>query len=410
MRNWAGNITFGAARVHRPRSVAEAAAIVAGADRVRVLGTGHSFNRIADTDGDLLRLDALPHRVAVDPESSTVDITGGMRYAEVAAALHAQGYALGNLASLPHISVAGAVATGTHGSGLGNPSLAAAVRGLSMIGPDGETRWYDGDPAGAVVSLGALGVVVGLRLAVEPTYDVAQRVVDDVPLAAVAADPGAVFGAGYSVSVFTGWRGTAMVWVKRRLDTDPAVRLGDRWLGGRPADGPRHPIAGMAPDSTTTQLDVPGPWHERLPHFAPGYTPSAGDELQSELLLPYECAGAAIDALAAVGDRIAPALAVCEIRVVAADSLWLSPAYGRDSLALHFTWRPDRTVIDPALSIVEGALAPFGPRPHWAKLTTMPPRRIVATYPRAADFAALLRHADPAGKFRNRFVSDLFPV
>jgi xylitol oxidase len=382
---------------------------VAGAEAVRVLGTGHSFNRIADTDGDLIRLDALPHRVAVDPGSSTVDITGGMRYAEVAAALHARGYALGNLASLPHISVAGAVATGTHGSGVGRPSLAAAVRGLSIIGPDGETRWYDGDLDAAVVSLGALGVVVRLRLAVEPAYDVAQRVYDDVPLAAVAADPDAVFGAGYSVSVFTDWRGTAAVWVKRRLDRDGA-RLGPRWLGGRIADGPRHPIAGMAPDNTTTQLDTPGPWYERLPHFHPGYTPSAGHELQSELLLPAEHAGAAIDALAAVGHRIAPALAVSEVRVVAADRLWLSPAYGRDSLAVHFTWRPDRTVVEPALAVVEGALAAFDPRPHWAKRTTMAPKQIVAGYPRAADFAALLRDTDPAGKFRNRFVSDLFPL
>lgn len=411
MRNWAGNIAFGAARVHRPASVAQLQEIVAAAERVRVLGSGHSFNRIADTDGDLVRVDALPPSVVVDPESSTVDIAAGMRYAEVAAALQAQGYALANMASLPHISVAGSCATGTHGSGSTNQGLAAAVTAQRIVGPDGElVEWRRGDDGfdGTVVALGALGVVVGMTLVVEPAYQVAQWVYDGVPLDRVVADFDELFAAAYSVSAFTDWRdGTATVWRKHR--TDRSVRPAQTWLGGRLADGPRHPIAGMPTENATQQLGVVGPWHERLPHFRPEFTPSNGTELQSELLLPRAAAGEAIAALRSLGDRFAPVLQVSEIRTIAGDRSWLSPAYGRDTVAFHFTWTQDTPAVLSVIADMEKLLNPLGARAHWGKLTATPPDEIVDRYERAADFAALRRAADPAGKFRNAYVAGFFP-
>jgi xylitol oxidase len=414
LRNWAGNVTFGAARVHRPASEAELSRTVASAEKVRVLGSGHSFNHIADTDGDLVLLDGLARRVRVSEDRDTVTVSAGMRYAEVASALQERGLALANLASLPHISVAGSCATGTHGSGDSLRGLGTAVTGIELIGPDGTRTTLDraSDPdrfPGAVVNLGALGVVVGMTLAVEPAFDVAQWVYDDVPLDRIAEDFDTVFGAAYSVSAFTDWRAeTATVWLKRRTDRLPTGAPGDRWMGGLLADGPRHPVPGMPPSSCTEQLGVPGPWHERLPHFRPEFTPSNGEELQSELLLPREAAADAMAALRALGDRIAPVLLVSEIRTVAADDLWLSPSHGRASLALHFTWvrRPDDVL--PVIGAIEERLLPLGARPHWGKLTTAAPRTVAALYERAPDFQRLRQELDPAGKFSNGFVTELF--
>ncbi|WP_280521073.1 FAD-binding protein [Streptacidiphilus jiangxiensis] len=415
MRNWAGNVVFGATRIHRPRSVDEARQVVATADQVKVLGSGHSFNRIADTAGDLVLLDELPRRLEVSAGQGTITVTGGIRYAELARELQARGLALANLASLPHISVAGSCATGTHGSGDGLQGLASAVSAVRLITSDGElldlTRADDPDRfAGAVVGLGALGVVVDLTLTVEPAFEVAQWVYDDVPLDRIADGFDEVFGAAYSVSAFTNWSDdTASVWVKRRTDREDRAHPGGRWLDGRLADGPRHPVPGMSPRHCTEQLGVPGPWHERLPHFRPDFTPSAGEELQSELLLPREAAPEAVAAMRALGPRIAPLLLTSEIRTVAADDLWLSPAYGRDCVAVHCTWRPATEEVRQAVALIEAELLPLGGRPHWGKLFELRPEAVGALYERGEDFRRLAAALDPRSAFRNPFVEAAFP-
>ncbi|MEU7364842.1 FAD-binding protein [Streptomyces hygroscopicus] len=414
--NWAGNITFSAARLHHPDTADELRRIVGSADRVRVLGTGHSFNRIADTDGDLVSLDRLPHRVEIDPGKRTATVAAGMRYAQVAQALHAEGFALANLASLPHITVAGACATATHGSGSTQRCLAAAVAGLEIVGPGGElTRiTRDDDPDrlnGAVVGLGGLGVVTAMTLDIEPAYDVAQWVWTGLPLDRLDDSFEEIFGAAYSVSVFTDWRsGEGVVWLKCRTDLPGPPAPEEPWLGARPADRHHHPVPAMPPLHCTEQLGAPGPWHERLPHFRPDFTPSNGDELQSELLLPREAASAAFAALRGLGERIAPVVQVSEVRTVAADELWLSPAYGRDSVAFHFTWVPDHEAVMEVVAAMEEELLPLGARPHWGKLTSATPERILSSYDRAADFARLLAGHDPAGKFRNAYLEGYFPT
>lgn len=411
LENWGGNVIFRAVRLHRPGSVDELRRIVASSRRVRALGSGHSFSRVADTTHDLVRLDRLPGTVEIDAAGSTATVGAGMSYAEVAAELHRAGFALANLASLPHISVGGACATGTHGSGDAQRCLAASVAALELVGPYGDlverSRDVDGDTfAGSVVALGALGIVTRLRLHIEPAYEVAQRVRLGVALDEVADRLDEVFGAAYSVSVFTDWRsGEASVWLKSRTD-----RPGPGWAGGRPAGRQLHPVPGLPAGSCTEQLGVAGPWHERLPHFRPELTPSTGRELQSELYLPR---GAAPDAFAAVrdiGHLVAPVLQVAEIRTVAADDLWLSPAYGRDCVTLHFTWVRDVAAMLPVLAAVEERLLPLGARPHWGKLTTADPQEAIGRYPRGDRFARLAAECDPDGKFRNAFVDSLFPV
>ncbi|MFA1540824.1 FAD-binding protein [Actinomadura monticuli] len=406
--NWAGNVVYGAVRTHRPESVDELRRVVAGSRRIRALGSGHSFSLVADTAGELVRLDGLPPVVEIDAARSSARVAAGMRYADVAAELHGNGFALPNMASLPHISVAGSCATGTHGSGDGLRCLSASVGALELVGPDGdllELRRGDEGFPGAVVALGALGVVTRLTLDVEPAYEVAQNVRVGVPLDDVAARFDEIFGAAYSVSAFTDWRsGEAAVWLKCRTD-GPAPA----WGGGRAAPGPVHPVPGMDPDACTVQLGSAGPWHERLPHFRPELTPSAGKELQSEWFLPREAAAEAMAEVRALAGRVAPVLHVSEIRTVRGDDLWLSPAYGRDSVTLHFTWHDDLVRVLPVVAGLQERLAPLGARPHWGKVGTAPAPEVIAAYERAPDFARLARELDPAGKFRNPFVDALFP-
>lgn len=412
LTTWAGNRTYAAARVHEPRTVEEVQEVVAGARRVRALGTRHCFNDLADTEHDLVRLDALDPDVRVDAAARTVTVAAGTRYGTLARALHAQGWALHNLASLPHISVAGAVATATHGSGDRSRNLAAAVAGLDLVTADGSLRRLtraDPDLAGAVVGLGALGVVVRVTLDVEPTYDVAQEVHTDLPWEAVAEHLDEITGSADSVSLFTDWTGPAVnqVWRKTRLAPGATHEPRADLFGARPATGPLHPLPGIDPVNCTQQLGVPGPWHERLPHFRLEFTPSNGDELQSEYLVPRERAVEAIAVLRALGPVVAPLLQVAEIRTVAADDLWLSSAYGGDRVGLHFTWLPRQPEVEAVLPRIEAALAPLGARPHWGKLFAsvgVPGSDPRDLYPRLDDFRALAARLDPEGTFRNAFV------
>jgi alditol oxidase len=405
--NWAGNVTFRAAAVHRPASVPELQRLIASSARIRALGTAHSFSLVADTDGDLVTLAGLPPAVDVDTAAAAVRVSAGLRYSDIAPRLHAAGLALANLASLPHISVAGAVATGTHGSGDANQSLAAAVSALELVTAGGDLLQVsrDADPGrfpGIVVALGACGVVTSLTLDAVPAFALRQWVYEDVPFAAVEAAFDDITPAAYSVSMFTDWRGERMtqVWLKR---AEPAEVPPARWHGGRLAGADLHPITGMPAGSCTPQLGRPGPWHERLPHFRPEFTPSAGEELQSEFLLGREHAADALTALSRVGATLAPAVQVSEIRTVAADDLWLSPAYGRDSVAFHFTWVPDAKAVAPALAAAQAALAPFEPRPHWGKLAVIPAADVAGRYPRMEDFRRLVAEFDGPGQFRNEY-------
>ncbi len=405
---WAGSYTYAAQRLVQPATLEELCELVAATHRVRALGSRHSFTDIADTTGTLVGLDALPTTIEVDPTAAVVRVTGGVRYGELATRLEAQGWALANLASLPHISVAGAVATGTHGSGVRNASLAAAVRALDVVGPDGAVRHLGADHddlAGSVVSLGALGVVVGLELAIEPTYLVRQEVRTGLSWRSVEDHLDDVLAAGYSASLFTRFdpEHVDQLWVKSRADEPP---LEEVWSTTAAAE-PLHMLVGAPTEALTEQGGVPGPWLHRLPHFRLEFTPSRGQELQSEYFVPRGHAVAALTALRRVAPAFTHLLQVTEVRAVAGDDLWLSGAEGGDVLALHFTWVLDVPAVRAVLPVVEEALRPFGVRPHWGKVFTMEAAEVRAAFPRLPDFVSLRDRVDPGRRFDNAFLQRL---
>lgn len=409
--NWAGNVIFGAARVHKPKSVDSLRQLVHGSRQIRALGCGHSFSGIADTTGDLVLLTGLPKALIIDPTRNTVTVASCMSYTELVEQLSRAGFALSNMASIPDISIAGACATGTHGSGDDQRVLAASLAAITLVVADGDLvelrRDLDRDTfRGSLVALGALGIVTQLTLDIEPAYEMSQRVHLSVPLEELRDRTDDVFSAGYSVSAFTDWcSGEASVWVKQRVD-----RPVSQWTVGRQAQQSVHPVPGMSPQLCTEQLGIVGSWHERLAHFRPKSALKAGNELQSEVFLPRNVAQRAITELREIGDLLAPVLLVSEIRTVRSDDLWLSPAYARDSLTFHFTWADDEPAVLSAVAAVEDRLAPLDPRPHWGKLTTLNPRELIASYERAPDFERLMVDCDPTFKFRNDFVDGLFPI
>jgi xylitol oxidase len=385
--------------------------LVVSRPRVRALGARHSFNAIADSPGELISLERFERVVAIDRQRRTVTVDAGIRYGDLCPELHRAGFALPNLASLPHLSVAGACATATHGSGDRNGNLATAVAALELVTADGTvvalSRERHGDDfRGAVVGLGGLGVVTHLTLDLVPTFELRQEVYEDLPLAQLDAHFDDLTASAHSVSLFTDWRAARFhqVWLKRRVTDGAALALDPERLGARPATGQRHPIPGLPAQNCTAQLGQPGPWHERLPHFRMEATPSSGAELQSEYLVPRRHAVAALRTIAGLRDRVAPLLQVSEVRTIAADDLWLSPCYGQACVGIHFTWVPDWPAVSALLLLLEEQLAPLEARLHWGKLFTMPPERLLALYPKLPDFRDLLRRYDPAGKFRNAFL------
>ncbi len=400
--NWAGYHEYRASTLHRPASVDELQDVVSRAPKIRALGSRHSFNDLADS-AELVSLEGLDPAIVIDDETDTVSFSAGLRYGELGVVLEEAGWALRNLASLPHISVAGAVATGTHGSGVANGTLSRAVSGLELVMASGELRSIgpvDAEFDGAVVSLGALGIVSRITLDIEPTFDVRQDVYSGLSWSSLLDNYESIVSRAYSTSIFTHWLGDTVgdVWLKSRMgDRKPPQEL----FGALLAAAERHPLPDAPTSSTTTQGGIPGPWIDRLPHFRMGFTPSNGNELQTEYIVPREHAITAIRAIRALRERIAPHLFISELRTMAADSLWLSGAYETDAVGIHFTWKFEPDAVLALLPIIEEALAPFNARPHWGKLFHSVRREL---YPRLGDFVSLAEEFDPSGKFRNDYL------
>ena len=409
-QNWAGNYTYRAERLYRPGSVEEVQELVIGLGKQKALGSRHCFNNIADSPENQISTANLNQLLSIDEDAMTVTVEAGARYGDFAEELHKRGYALHNLASLPHITVAGACATGTHGSGVRNGNLATPVVSLQLVKPDGSLVTIDRDhpdfPA-VVIGLGAFGIVTQLTLEVQPAFEVRQDIFNNLPLTSVVDNFDTIMSAGYSVSLFTDWldQNVSEIWIKRRVDED-AEDLGGEYYGALAATENMHPIAGLSNEAVSDQMGRPGPWYDRLPHFKMGFTPSAGKELQSEYFVPRENAVEALLAVEAMGAEINPHLLISEIRTIAADDFWMSPAYQRDSVAIHFTWKQEEEEVMALLPRIEQALAPFAVRPHWGKLFTINAATLRQRYPRMNDFVALTKQYDPEGKFRNMYLDN----
>jgi alditol oxidase len=409
LKNWAGNLEYSTSNIHYPTSVEEVQSLVKKYNQVKALGSRHCFNDIADSKFALIGMEKMNKVVSIDKSGGTVTIEGGMNYGQLCPYLESKGFALHNLASLPHISVAGACTTATHGSGVKNGNLSTSLKALEFVAADGSIhRLSEKDDAekfrGAVVGLGAIGIITKVTLALQPSFSMRQYVFEDLPLSELSANFAKIMSAGHSVSLFTDWQKNTVneVWVKLRSDEKFDGR--SEFFGARPATKNLHPIVELSAENCTEQMGVPGVWYERLPHFKMGFTPSSGKELQAEYFVPARNAVEAFMAIQRMGKQIGPHLFISEIRTIASDKFWLSPAYNEDMVAIHFTWKQDWPSVSKLLPQIEKELAPYNVKPHWGKLFTLPKSTLSARYQKMQDFARLVKEYDPQGKFVNDYL------
>ena len=411
LTNWAGNLRYSTGNVHYPNTIGEVQDVIKKSQKLTALGSRHSFNTIADNTENQVSLSHFNKVVSLDKLAGTVTVESGMKYGELAPYLHENGFALHNLASLPHISIAGAVATATHGSGIKNGNLSTAVLGIEFINAAGElvnlTKKNDGDKFnGAVVALGAFGVVTKLTLELQPTFNMKQVVYRNLAMSELEKNFNEIMGSGYSVSLFTDWKNKNIneVWVKSKVENEnDAAR--PELFGAKLSQQNLHPIETESAENCTDQMGVPGPWYERMPHFKMGFKPSAGKELQAEYFVPIEHAYEAMMIFEKLTEKITPHLFISEIRAIAADDFWMSPCHKKTCVALHTTWKQEVEAIMQLLPMLEEQLAPFEARPHWAKLFTMSPSVLRSRYEKLNDFKQLVSQYDPNGKFRNEFLA-----
>jgi xylitol oxidase len=404
MQNWSKNVEFNDRGYFQPESLIELQELVRSNQKIRARGTAHCFNEIANTSSYAINLAKMPKIIEVSAATNSVKVSSGLTYGELAPELHSQGWALNNLASLPHISIAGSISTGTHGSGIKNQNLANQVLSLDIVTAEGELRHIDRtNPAfnALVVGLGLGGIVYQYELKIEPTFEIRQVIYPEIPFDVLQRNFDQILGTAYSVSYFTDW-GSAQVgnlWCKFRDDEVIPESVG----GSAQADKKYHPIPSVDPVACTDQLGESGDWHQRLSHFKLEFTPSVGEEIQTEFFVDRKDAAAAIEAVSKLGEEITPLLWITELRTLAADDLWLSGAYQRDTLAIHFTWKKDLAIF-PVIERVEAALRPFNYRPHWGKVFTADGKYLSSVYPKMSEFKALVEALDPASKFENTFI------
>ena len=402
--NWAGNVRYGTNRWLNIESVDQLQEFVKKQNSLKALGSRHCFSRIADNVHQLISLRSMNRMLDIDETEKTVSVEAGITYSKLGPELDRQGYALHNLASLPDISVAGAIATATHGSGSKNGNLASAVAEIELVTADGElrtlSRQKDADEfLGAVVHLGALGIVTRVKLDIQPTFRVNEYTYQGLKKNILYEKFSQIMNSAYSVSLFTyrnkdGFANWPWATVRLKVQEEAGFEAKPELFGAR----------------LDARRNTTGSWWERLPHFAIGDVAAKGNELQTEYFVAMEHAVDAIKAVATLADRIQPLLHASELRTVAADKLWMSTCYEQQSLAIHFTWKPDQEGVANLLPEIEKRLAPFEARPHWGKLFFMGSKTLESRYDRLADFRRLVSRYDPEGKFGNAFLRNKLGV
>ena len=410
LKNWAGNLEYSTSKIDYPKSLEEVQQIVKKHSKLKVLGTRHCFNTIADSKYNFISLREMKKIVSLDANAKTVTVEGGIKYGELCPWLNDEGFALHNLASLPHISVAGAITTATHGSGVKNKNLCGPVEALEIVTADGDVINFskkDGEKFyAAVVGLGAIGVITKVTLNIQPTFMMRQWVYIKMPLQQIKEHFDEIVSSGYSVSLFTDWQNESIneVWIKSLVDDASNAEAKKDFFGAAPATKNVHPIIELPAENCTEQMGVPGTWYERLPHFKMGFTPSSGKELQAEYFVPHEHAVEAIQAIQKMGKEIGPHLFISEIRTIDADDFWMSTCYKQPSVTIHFTWKQEWNAVSKLLPAIEKELAPFNAKPHWGKLFTMSPSTLASRHQKMNDFKKVVAEFDSKGKFRNEFL------
>lgn len=406
MKNWSRNVEFQDLAYLQPSSLQELQEVIRENERIRVRGTAHCFNQIADTSAVSVNLSHMPEVIEIDGRVPSVTVSAGMTFGQLAPRLNQEGWALSNLASLPHISIAGSVATGTHGSGITNQNLANQILSLHVVLEDGTLKKISKgeelfDPL--VVGLGLGVVVYKYEMKIEKTFNIRQVIYEEISRIELQRDFDSIMSSAYSVSYFTDWSnlGRGNLWCKFRA----SEIIPDSIAGSKKANQKYHPIPSFNPEACTDQLEIPGPWHERLPHFKLEFTPSAGDEIQSEFFLDIKDASDAISALEKIASEIYPLLWISEIRTIAADNLWLSGSYHRTTAAIHFTWKRSDAIY-PLIKKIETLLSQFAYRPHWGKAFFARPDYLKRVFPQVDEFKKVIMGLDPSQKFSNSFTRD----
>jgi xylitol oxidase len=401
-KNWAGNVDFSSDNLYEPATIDELKSIIQSHDVIKAQGTCHSFNTIADSKYGFVRLSKMNQVVSLDETNMTVTVQAGIRYGELCKYLESKGYALHNLASLPHISVGGSIATATHGSGVKNQNLSSAVVGMKVMNDTGTVTDEGGRLA---VHLGGLGIITEVTLAIQPTYQVRQYVYLHMSMQNLKEHFNEVMSNGYSVSLFTDWsKDINQVWVKKKVTPEDAADAPAELFGAAAATKDMHPIESISAVNCTPQMGVVGPWHERLPHFKLDFTPSAGEELQAEYFVALPKGYEAIEAIYALREKITPLLQISEVRTIAADKLLMSPMRGQDTLAIHFTWKKDWDGVKAVLPMIEEALSRYDVTPHWGKLFTLDPKVLQSRYDDLDEYKSQMKRFDEKGKFVNDFL------
>lgn len=407
--NWAGNLQYSTDDLFVPETVAELQEFISKHEKAKALGTTHCFNTIADSKYYQISSSKFNKIISLDKTNNIISVGAGIKYGEFCKYLDENGFALYNLASLPHISVAGACATATHGSGIKNGCLASSAVALEMVNGKGELIKLNKkeNPKEfnlAIVGLGAFGIVTQISLKVQPTFKMNQVVYQNLSMEVLKDNFEEIMSSGYSVSLFTDWKNknVSEVWIKDK--SVAGKKAAKTFFGATLATKNLHPIESLDAINCTEQLGVDGPWYERMPHFKMGFTPSSGKELQSEYFVAIENAYEAFMAVEALNEKVSPHLFITEIRTIAADDLPMSPFYKKTCLAIHFTWKQEVDAVMALLPEIEKALNPFGVRPHWGKLFTIDSKILQDRIEGLADFKNLMTQHDPKGIFRNDFI------
>ena len=412
MQNWAKNITFSSQNYIEIENLTQLQKVIESSNKLKVVGTSHSFSEIADTTGTLISLKNLDSEIEIDEKSQTVKVSAGTSYANLAKYLEKNGWALSNLASLGEISIAGAVMTGTHGSGSNNKVLSDSVVAIEMILSSGDKFVIDrknfAQFSGFVVSFGALAVFTKLTLKIVRSFSVKQVVYENVPIQSVLENFNEIFDRPYSASYFSNWspKNTGQIWMKF-LDDDKYPELQSKAYGGNLALSNQHPVKVNDPGNCTEQMGVAGKWLFRLPHFRLNSSPASGDEVQTEYLVDRDHVQGYINELTKIGEDIAARVYATEIRTISSDDLWLSGAYGRETVGFHFTWKKSPEVKD-FLPEIENILGKNNGRPHWGKLFSTPRAQLIDRYPMYEEFRQLIQKYDSGNKFRNKFIEQYF--
>lgn len=412
MQNWAKNITFSSQNYIEIENLTQLQKVIESSNKLKVIGTGHSFSEIADTTGTLISLKNLDAEIEIDEKSQTVRVSAGTSYANLAKYLEKNGWALSNLASLGEITIAGAVMTGTHGSGSDNKVLSDSVVAIEMILASGDKFVIDRKDfaqfPGFVVSFGALGVFTKLTLKIVKSFSVKQVVYENIPIQSVLENFNEIFDRPYSASYFSNWspKNTGQIWMKF-LDNEKFSELQSNAYGGNLALTNQHPVKVNHPGNCTEQMGVAGKWLFRLPHFKLDSSPASGDEVQTEYLVDRDYVQGYINELTKIGEDIAARVYATEIRTMSSDDLWLSGAYGRETVGFHFTWKKTSEVKD-FLPVIENILGKNKGRPHWGKLFSTPRAQLIERYPKYEEFRQLIQKYDSGNKFRNKFIEQYF--